>query len=83
MTQEAYLIALGSRSDPTERWSMDFVHDTLADGRPFRALTVVDNWSRHNHRWATLATTVAVPVCPWESVAVSVIVCVPTERSDG
>ena len=33
---------------PTERWSMDFVHDTLADGRPFRVLTVVDNWSRHS-----------------------------------
>ena len=31
---------------PTERWSMDFVHDTLADGRPFRILTVVDHWSR-------------------------------------
>ncbi len=27
---------------------MDFVHDTLADGRPFRVLTVVDNWSRHS-----------------------------------
>ena len=27
---------------------MDFVHDTLADGRPFRILTVVDNWSRHS-----------------------------------
>jgi putative transposase len=33
---------------PTERWSMDFVHDTLADGRPFRILTVIDNWSRHS-----------------------------------
>ena len=31
---------------PAERWSMDFVHDALADGRPFRILTVVDNWSR-------------------------------------
>lgn len=31
---------------PQERWSIDFVHDTLADGRPFRILTVVDNWSR-------------------------------------
>ena len=31
---------------PTERWSMDSVHDTLADGRPFRILTVVDNWGR-------------------------------------
>jgi putative transposase len=33
---------------PRERWSMDCVHDTLADGRPFRILTVVDNWSRHS-----------------------------------
>jgi putative transposase len=31
---------------PTERWSMDFVHDALAEGRPFRVLTVVDPWSR-------------------------------------
>ena len=31
---------------PTERWSLDFVHDTLADGRPFRILTLVDHWSR-------------------------------------
>lgn len=34
--------------EPTERWSMDFVHDSLADGRPFRILTVVDHSSRHN-----------------------------------
>jgi putative transposase len=27
---------------------MDFVHDILADGRPFRILTVVDNWSRQS-----------------------------------
>jgi putative transposase len=27
---------------------MDFVHDTLADERPFRILTVADNWSRHS-----------------------------------
>jgi len=33
---------------PTERWSMDFVHDALADGRPFRILTVVDHWSRQS-----------------------------------
>jgi len=31
-----------------ERWSMDFVHDQLADGRPFRVLTVVDHWSRES-----------------------------------
>lgn len=29
-----------------ERWSMDFVHDQLSNDRPFRILTVVDNWSR-------------------------------------
>jgi putative transposase len=29
-----------------ERWSMDFVHDALFDGRAFRVLTVVDQWSR-------------------------------------
>ena len=32
----------------TERWSVDFVHDTLAGGRPFRILTAVDHWSRHS-----------------------------------
>ena len=31
-----------------ERWSMDFVHDQLADGRSFRILTVVDQWSRQS-----------------------------------
>src|SRR5262249_20908202 len=31
---------------PMERWSMDFVHYALADGRPFRILTVVGQWSR-------------------------------------
>jgi len=31
-----------------ERWSMDFVADTLLDGRRFRALTVVDNYNRHS-----------------------------------
>jgi putative transposase len=33
---------------PGERWSMDFVHDALADGRPFCVLTVVDQWSRQS-----------------------------------
>jgi putative transposase len=35
-------------SGPTVRRSMDFVHDTLADGDPFRVLTVVDKWSRQS-----------------------------------
>jgi putative transposase len=29
-----------------ERWSMDFMHDRLEDGRPFRVLTVVDLFTR-------------------------------------
>jgi putative transposase len=31
---------------PNEHWSMDFVADQLADGRRFRVLTLVDNFSR-------------------------------------
>ena len=31
-----------------ERWSMDFVHDQLVDGRPFRVLTVVDQLTRQS-----------------------------------
>ena len=35
-------------SAPHQRWSMDFVHDQLFDGRPFRILTVVDQLSRES-----------------------------------
>jgi putative transposase len=44
--------ALGSRapmalpSAPNERWSLDFVHDQLVDGRRFRILSVVDDCTR-------------------------------------
>jgi len=31
---------------PNERWSMDFVHDQLADGRRIRVLNIVDDYSR-------------------------------------
>ena len=37
-----------SAAAPNERWSMDFVADSLLDGRAFRALTVVDNFSRES-----------------------------------
>lgn len=33
-------------SRPGERWAIDFIHDTLADGRPFRVLSVIDIFSR-------------------------------------
>lgn len=31
---------------PNQRWSLDFVHDQLADGRRIRVLNVVDDYSR-------------------------------------
>ena len=36
------------RRDRNERWSMDFVHDQMLDGRAFRILTVIDQWSRES-----------------------------------
>ena len=33
------------RTRPRERWSMDFMLDSLIDGRRFRVLTVVDIFS--------------------------------------
>ena len=44
--------ALGTRApmtvpqDPNQRWSLDFVSDTLLDGRRFRILCVIDDFSR-------------------------------------
>ncbi len=44
--------ALGTRApmtipqDPNQRWSLDFVSDTLVDGRRFRILNVIDDFSR-------------------------------------
>ena len=33
---------------PNQRWSLDFVSDALTDGRRFRMLAVVDDFSREN-----------------------------------
>ena len=38
--------ALPAPSKKNERWSMDFVHDRLWNGRKFRCLTVVDLYTR-------------------------------------
>jgi putative transposase len=44
--------ALGTRAPialpeaPNQRWSLDFVSDTLTDGRRFRVLCVVDDFTR-------------------------------------
>ena len=29
-------------------WALDFIHDSLVSGRPFRALAVIDEWSRES-----------------------------------
>lgn len=39
-------VPLPPAAAPNERWSMDFMSDRLADGRRFRVLTLVDNFSR-------------------------------------
>jgi putative transposase len=39
-------VPLPQPSARTERWSMDFISDALADGRPFRCLTLVDDFTR-------------------------------------
>lgn len=31
---------------PNQRWSLDFMSDALADGRRFRVLNVIDDFSR-------------------------------------
>lgn len=44
LVQPRIPLALPSR--PGERWSIDFVHDQLADGHRFRVLNIVDDYSR-------------------------------------
>lgn len=39
-------IPIAPPSRPNERWSMDFVHDQVADGRRFRTLNIVDDFTR-------------------------------------
>ncbi len=39
-------VVMPTPTQPNERWSMDFVRDTLSDGRAFRALTLVDDCTR-------------------------------------
>jgi putative transposase len=38
--------AVPAPEQPNQRWSMDFVSDTLSSGKTIRALTIVDNHSR-------------------------------------
>ncbi len=45
-TAAAARVLLPAASGPNERWSMDFVTDSIVTGRRFRALTIVDDYSR-------------------------------------
>jgi putative transposase len=47
---------------PNQCWSMDFVHDQLFDGRRFRALTIVDNFSRFCYGIHVAKTFTAIQV---------------------
>jgi len=38
--------AQSATTGPNQRWGMDFVSDSLADGRSFRALAIVDHYTR-------------------------------------
>jgi putative transposase len=37
---------VAAATKPGQRWTMDFVHDTLADGRSFRTLNLTDTFTR-------------------------------------
>lgn len=39
-------IAMPAANGPNDRWSMDFVHDQLVDGRCFRVLNIIDDFTR-------------------------------------
>ena len=39
-------VTLPPPNRPNERWSMDFLHDRLGNGRRFRVLTMIDDYSR-------------------------------------
>lgn len=43
-------------SQPNERWSLDFVHDRMINGRSLRLLTVHDDYTRE-HLWIEVDTS--------------------------
>jgi putative transposase len=45
-TSSSVRVPLTQASTANERWSMDFVHDTLAGGKKFRVLTIMDLYTR-------------------------------------
>jgi putative transposase len=41
-------VPLPAADRPNQRWSMDFIHDSLGMGRRFRVLTIVDDYTRQS-----------------------------------
>jgi putative transposase len=39
-------VPLAAPTGPQQRWGMDFIHDACTDGRRFRCLTMVDEYTR-------------------------------------
>lgn len=44
----ALRMVMPTPTGPNQRWSMDFVSDCIANGRKFRCLTIVDDFSRES-----------------------------------
>lgn len=53
-------VALTLPDQPNDPWSMDFVHDGLADGRRIRCLNIVDDYTKE-----TLAIEVDTSLSGW------------------
>jgi putative transposase len=37
---------MSAATAPDHRWNMDFIHDQLVDGRCFRVLNIIDDFTR-------------------------------------
>ena len=59
---------------PNERWSMDFVYDQLADGRRFRCLTLVDDFTRQCLKIHVDTSIGGATVVPFSNVSLSLVV---------
>jgi putative transposase len=65
--------ALGTRAPmalpqgPDQRWSLDFVSDVLADGRRFRVLVIVDDFTRE---WLALIVDTSICGVGWHASSI-------------
>ena len=71
-----------SSTAPNQRWSLDFVHDRLVNGRSLRMLTIVDDYTREC-LWIetdTSLSAIALSACStgWSNCAGVHKVCSPT-----